>query len=832
VSSAVLSTAWYRFRATFRQRRGGYLAIVLLLGLVGGVALGAVAGARRTQSSYPVYLASTHPSDLQVFDAFLNPALGAAETRGYRPSTPRRIAALRYVESESTVVGFDANIDQLQGVHLRVGPGAKPPSIEGPTGTEYFDRDAVTLVSGRLPDLADPHEAVLNAQAEQELGLHVGSVLTVTLNSDAELLSGANNPPPAATLRVRLVGLVVFPQSVVTDDYDALGGAEVLITPAATRRIDLCCATYSYSALVVAGGHEAAVESELARVIPGKLLAAVGFERAAPVVGLADRAIEPESIALAVFGGLAALAALVIVGQVIGRQRRIEGNDLDTMRALGAGPATMLAEATMGSMAAVVAGALLAAVVAFLCSPLFPLGPVRPVYPYMFGWDWTVLGLGFLVFVVVLLAVALLLAVRLAPERVRRRAQASERPSAVGRAVASSGLSAPAMTGVRFALESVGDREAVPVRSAILGASLAILVIVSTVTFGASLNSLISRPPLYGWNWNYALFSGFAGDEDLPAHLAEGFLAHDPYVTAASGAYFSSASIDGQRIQVIGMNPGAAVQPPVSSGTDLRASNEIVLGVSDMAALGTHLGATLVVQTGRGHAARLVVAGTATMPAIMGPGMGYGGIIDFSLIPPAIRNAQGNTIPGPQVFFVRTKGGDSAGALRSLAAVSEEINNSDSDRPADGATAVLRPEVIVNSSSIETIPTVLGAGLGGGAVVALGITLIASVRRRRRDLAIMRTLGLSGRQLATVVAWQATTAVAIGTVVGVPLGILVGRLLWDVFANGIHAIPAPTVPALTVTVIAVGSLVLANVVAALPGRIAARTPAGLLLRAE
>jgi len=220
------------------------------------------------------------------------------------------------------------------------------------------------------------------------------------------------------------------------------------------------------------------------------------------------------------------------------------------------------------------------------------------------------------------------------------------------------------------------------------------------------------------------------------------------------------------------------------------------------------------------------------MPAIMGPGMGYGGIIDFSLIPPAIRNAQGNTIPGPQVFFVRTKGGDSAGVLRSLAAVSEEINNSDSDRPADGATAVLRPEVIVNSSSIETIPTVLGAGLGGGAVVALGITLIASVRRRRRDLAIMRTLGLSGRQLATVVAWQATTAVAIGTVVGVPLGILVGRLLWDVFANGIHAIPAPTVPALTVTVIAVGSLVLANVVAALPGRIAARTPAGLLLRAE
>ncbi len=829
----VLAPAWFRFRATFRHRRGGYLAIVVLLGLVGGVALGALAGARRTQSSYPVYVSSTHPSDLQVFSGFLNPALGPAETRGYHASTGSRIAALPFVESQQAVVGFDANIDQLLGTHLRVGPGAKPPSLEGSVGTEYFTQDRVTLVSGRLPDLADPGQAVMNAQAGRELGVRVGSTITVTLNSDAQLLSGADNPPAAARARLRITGLVVFPQDVVTDDYDAAGTAEVLVTPALTRRIDACCATYSYNSLRVVPGHLGTVKSELSRVIPKKVLTAVGIRPGGEAAGVADRAIEPESIALAVFGALAALAAIVIVGQIIGRQRRIEANERETLRALGAGPATSAVDASLGTLGAVVVGALLASVLAFFSSPLFPLGPVHPVYPYLFGWDWTVLGLGSLALVVILSTVALALALATAPERVRRRNRPPQRSSVLARAVGSSGLPAAAVTGVRFALEPGGSGEASPVRSAILGATVAILVIVATVTFGSSLNALNRHPALYGWNWNYALFSGFSGDEDLPAGITTHLLARDPSVTQFSGAYFSSADINGHSgIPLVGMRPGAPVQPPVVVGSDLRGADQIVLGASTMAALHTHLGATVEVGTGQGHETRLVVAGQATMPAIMGPGMGTGALIDDQLIPPAIRNTQGNTTPGPQVFFIRTKGGDSPAALRSLARVTSAINRADSDEPASGATGVLRPEVIVNSGSIETIPTVLGAGLGAGAVLALGITLVASVRRRRRDLAVMKTLGMSARQLATVVAWQATVAVVIGTVVGVPLGIVSGRLLWDVFARGIQAIPAPAVPALLVTAIGLAAIVLANLVAVIPGRTAARTPTGLLLRSE
>ena len=65
-----------------------------------------------------------------------------------------------------------------------------------------------------------------------------------------------------------------------------------------------------------------------------------------------------------------------------------------------------------------------------------------------------------------------------------------------------------------------------------------------------------------------------------------------------------------------------------------------------------------------------------------------------------------------------------------------------------------------------------------------------------------------------------------------PLGVAAGRWLWTLFAQEIYAVPEPTVPLSSLILIALGSLVIANVVAADPGRIAANTPAGLILRAQ
>jgi ABC-type lipoprotein release transport system permease subunit len=69
-------------------------------------------------------------------------------------------------------------------------------------------------------------------------------------------------------------------------------------------------------------------------------------------------------------------------------------------------------------------------------------------------------------------------------------------------------------------------------------------------------------------------------------------------------------------------------------------------------------------------------------------------------------------------------------------------------------------------------------------------------------------------------------------VVGLPLGAALGRTLWRVFAHQIDVVPAPSVPVGELVVVALSALVLANIVSVVPGRIAARTPAALVLRAE
>ncbi|MGO9502561.1 MAG: FtsX-like permease family protein [Streptosporangiaceae bacterium] len=226
--------------------------------------------------------------------------------------------------------------------------------------------------------------------------------------------------------------------------------------------------------------------------------------------------MKPEAIALAVFGVVGMLAALLIAVQMFARQLQARNVDLEVLRALGASPAMTMGDGLLGILAAVVLGSLFAVGVAIGLSSLAPIGPVRPVYPAVgIAVDFTVLSFGLLALIGGIgAAAAAVLAHRQAPGRSRHQETTrGPRTSSLARVAASSGAPVSAAAGVRLALEPGHGRTAVPVRSAMFGAVLAVLIVAATFTFGSGLSTLVSHPALYGWNWNYALTSI---DADVP----------------------------------------------------------------------------------------------------------------------------------------------------------------------------------------------------------------------------------------------------------------------------------------------------------------------------
>jgi hypothetical protein len=830
-----LRVAAYRFRATLGHRWGGYLAIVLLVGLVGGLALGSIAAARRTESSFPIYFASTSPSDLVGATGLLNPTI--ANGSGYDPALIRAIGRLPDVKKVQSQSGIDFLPLQRNGAPLNAPKFYSPAAGNGYGSVDglYFTQDKVSVAQGKM---ANPHRAnqlMLSAQGASALHVHVGDVLPVGIYTNAQTLLpdfGTARVKPYRTIDEKVVGIAIFNTTIIQDQVDEESSPNNLFTPALTRQLLSCCVNYSESGVEVSGGahNVAKVAAEISRVLPKGFPSFLGTDS---VSSKAQRAIKPEVIALGAFGGIVALAALLIAGQLIGRQLRLSADERDVLRALGAPPVVTSSDGLIGIFGAVVLGALLAGAAAVALSPLAPLGPVRPVYPDPgVNFDWTVLGFGLLTLIVILGTLALVVGIRAAPHRALKR-RVIDRPSPAVAAAARAGLPVPALTGIRFALESGSGQRSVPVRSAILGAALAVLAIVATVTFGASLDTLVSHPALYGWNWDYVLAAG----ADIPQHQATTLLNADRDISQWSGIYTAQLEIDSQSVPVLGERPGATVAPPLLSGHGVDTPSQIVLGALTLAQLHKHVGDTVEVRTGLAPARQLRIVGTAAMPTLGSNNggqhleMATGAILPYQLIPASDRNPFDNPLPGPNAVLIRLRPGVSrAAGLRSLNQIAKETTNTANFGV--GVTGVLRPAEIVNYRSLGAIPVYLGAGLAVGAVAALALTLIASVRRKRRDLALLRAFGFTGRQLSATVAWQSTVAVVIGVVVGVPLGIALGRWLWDLFARDIHAVPAPTVPILWIVIIALGALVLANVVAAAPGIIAARTRTAMLLRTE
>lgn len=232
MSARAIRVSWFHFRAALHQRWSSYLTVILLIGLVGGVAMGAVAAARRTQSAFPAYLAASHTSDLH-----------------FQSYSPRSIGSLDYLTKELehlpqvTRVAIAPNFDVTQlganGKALPNGVSSDEISTIGSVGGEYFTQDQVAVAAGRMANPKSTHEMVATAEMAKLAHWHLGE--TVEMGDFTVAQINRVNPAtavPALRFSAKLVGLVVFSDQVASDDIDSnVNAAYQLLTPALTRRL-------------------------------------------------------------------------------------------------------------------------------------------------------------------------------------------------------------------------------------------------------------------------------------------------------------------------------------------------------------------------------------------------------------------------------------------------------------------------------------------------------------------------------------------------------------------------------------------------------------------
>ena len=270
--------------------------------------------------------------------------------------------------------------------------------------------------------------------------------------------------------------------------------------------------------------------------------------------------------------------------------------------------------------------------------------------------------------------------------------------------------------------------------------------------------------------------------------------------------------------------------PPLTDGDGLSTTN-IFLGKRTLSALHKKVGDSVRLGSGKDQRT-LEIAGQAVFPTlgvVHGDrvSLGSGGLLDRSLVAVAAHEARQ---PDAGAFVVRFKpGADKGAAVRRFRAFGERHPELIVDAVFTGPK---RPADIVNFREMGFAPTVMAGLFGLVALGALANALVTSVRRRRRDLALFKALGVTRRQVSVMVAWQATITMGIALLIGLPVGVAVGRVLWTRFANSVGVVPHPTVPILTLALVALGVLVLANLIAALPGRAGSRTEAAVVLRSE
>jgi MacB-like periplasmic core domain/FtsX-like permease family len=807
-----MATVWVRARAELRHRWRATLLLMILVGLAGGVVLAAVAGARRTDSAMDRFLAYNRPLNVSLEAKGLDvgaverlPEVADAEVGGYVllvPSTASGKPDPRSFGSINTWIGLRGRFGVTSSRHL--------------------------LVAGRLPEPGQPLQVAVDETLANRRRVGPGETLRMWAYAPQQLeqvgLGGKVVVPKGPALDFTVTGVVRQPLDVSPERVDQevvyLGSEDLYLAPAFWSSYGRKVAIPGVGAEFRLHGGQRDFEPfrTAVRRLPGgrEAVVAMGGD-AEQAATKAETAMHLQAVALLLFAGLTAVGGLLVVGQAIARQVQIEAVERPTLIALGMTRLQLVAVALARAAIVGVGGALLAVALAVLASPLAPIGLARraEVDP---GWsvDLPLLVAGAVGITLAVLVRAGLTAWWLAPvgHGVGTSGPAAPRPSQTAERLARAGASPSAVTGVRLALEPGGQRgAAVPVRTAMVGVVVAVMAVTGSLAFTASLNRLVDSPRLQGWNWD-ALVGNPHERQDITSKDA--LLARNPLVRGYTvvGQTVAPLTIGDQDVPVLGVSPlKGTVLPAVLEGRAPHSADEITLGRSTLRRLGHEVGDIVTVR-GTGGQRPMRVTGEVLLPNLT---MGDGAIVTME----AMRALFPQASTANQFAVEYAPGADESAAIDSL--------RRDFGLTVAGAQP---PYEVENLRRVWGLPVALAALLAVFGAGTLGHLLVTSVRLRRRDLAVLKTLGFVRGQVSATVAWQATALAAVALLVGVPLGIALGRWAWILVNQGLHSLAGPVTPALAVLAVAPATVLVANLVAALPARSAAATRPGVVLRSE
>jgi hypothetical protein len=806
-------------RRELRRRWVPLLVLGLLAGVAASVALASFAGARRSASAWDRLGEVTGAADAVVF---------ASQVDIFGPDVDwTEVAELPYVEAAGSFgIPFVSVVD---------GPEGMAEQINGmfsvPFGEWRTDVDRPVIVEGRLPDPDDPLE-VLAPPGAREAGIEVGQEYTVRLPSEEQLAAMDLFGDPQGeevVLTVVGIGRSTFELATIPGE-----GAGWVTTPAFHDQY-AAPVTFIDNLLVrfrPGQGSVAQLERDARQIFDSPRMPVLDTQAASKRV---TNGTDLESVGLTLFGLAVALAGAVLVGQALTRSVRAGAVDLPPLHAMGFTRPDGARALALPHLSVVGVAAVAAAGGAVALSPLFPIGLGRSVEPDPgVHVDWTVLGVGVPLTAAVLLATVAVSAYRATAINPSSR---PVRRSRIVSLLAGTNAGPSVLVGAGLALEPGRDRRALPTRPALAGVAMGVIGVIGAQSLLVAIDDAIAHPARFGTNWDLEMsindFSGALTFDDAMARVEE-----DDDVEATALAGKSLLVVDGVTTPTWSVTPReGALDFTVLEGRRPETLGEVALGPETASALDVEVGDGIEVVDADGSTRALDVVGTALVPTTPHSNYYQGAWVNRAQ-QVALAGAEVGELPGgvdpsaesatPPVLpthLVALREGTDAQAVAGR--ISGGLDTGLHDlRPPDP------PLDATNLRNVRPLPLLFAIFTTVLAVGTVAHVSASVVRRRGSELAVLRALGMTGGGIRAALGWQATTLSVIGLVVGVPIGVAIGRVSWRVVADHTPLVFAPPL-ALAALLLAVPLTVLvANLIAAYPGWRAARLHPADQLRHE